>query len=88
MKEYERVILKKIEAYAKQAMQFKGDMDFAEFSQDAKTISACVLNLIQIGELVGRLEIEFTEANAQIPWRKIKGLRNRVVHDYEGIHMR
>ena len=56
MKEHEKVILEKVRAYAVQAIQFKGDMGFPEFSTDAKTIAACVLNLSQIGELVGRLD--------------------------------
>jgi uncharacterized protein with HEPN domain len=55
MKDYERVILKKVRAYAVQALQFKGDLDFVEFTGDAKTIAACVLNLSQIGELVWRI---------------------------------
>jgi uncharacterized protein with HEPN domain len=50
MKEHEKVILEKIKVYAIQAIQFKGDMDFVEFSSDAKTIAACVLNLSQVGE--------------------------------------
>ena len=80
MKEHEKIILEKIKTYAAQAVQFKGDMNFAEFSEDAKTIAACVLNLSQIGELAGRLSDEFLETNAQIPWRKIK------VHLYIGAH--
>jgi len=87
MKEYEKTILDKIKNYAVQAIQFKGDADFTEFSKDAKSIAACVLNLSQIGELAGRLDTEFIEANAQIPWHKIRGLRNRIVHDYEGIQL-
>ncbi|MCL2156061.1 MAG: DUF86 domain-containing protein [Leptospirales bacterium] len=87
MKEHEKVILEKIKTYAAQAIQFKGDTDFEDFSQDAKTIAACVLNLSQIGELAGRLDDKFLEANKQIPWRKMKGMRNRIVHDYEGIQL-
>lgn len=87
MKEHEKIILKKIRDYAEQAVEFKGSMDFEEFSNDAKTIAACVLDLCQIGELVGRLDDEFTEKFNQIPWRKIKGMRNRIVHDYEGIKL-
>jgi uncharacterized protein with HEPN domain len=87
MKEHEKAILEKMRAYAVQAIQFRGDVDFAEFSSDAKTIAACVLNLSQIGELVGRLDSEFLEAHTQIPWRKIRGMRNRIVHDYEGIRL-
>ena len=85
MKEHEKIILAKIKAYAEQAIKFKEDMDFAGFSNDAKTIAACVLNLSQIGELAGRLDDEFIQSNAQIPWRNIKNMRNRIVHDYEGI---
>ncbi len=83
----EKAILEKIKDYAIQAIQFKGDMTFEEFSYDLKTISACVFSLSQIGELVSRLDVEFVEVNSQIPWRKIKGMRNRIVHDYEGIQL-
>ena len=87
MKEHEKVILEKIKIYAVQAIQFIGDMSFEDFSKDAKTIAACVLNLSQIGELAGRLNDTFLEENKQIPWRKIKGMRNKIVHDYEGIQL-
>jgi len=87
MKELEKVVLKKIRTYAAQAIQFKGDMDFAEFSADAKTIAACVLNLSQIGELVGRLSDDFLQTQPHIPWRKMRGMRNRIVHDYEGVQL-
>ena len=87
MRERERIalILRKIKAYAQQTFEFKGDIDFEEFSSDFKTISACVFNLSQIGELVSRLGDEFIDTNPDIPWRKIKGMRNKIVHDYEGI---
>ncbi|MCL2634407.1 MAG: DUF86 domain-containing protein [Oscillospiraceae bacterium] len=85
MKEHEKIILIKMKTYALQAIEFKGDCDFTEFSNDFKTISACVFNLSQIGELVSRLDEEFINLYTQIPWRKMKGMRNKIVHDYEGI---
>lgn len=87
MKEHERIVLKKIKIYAEQAIQFKEDMTFKEFSDDLKTISACVFNLSQIGELVTRLDSEFLESSSQIPWHKMRGMRNRIIHDYEGIQL-
>ncbi len=87
MKEHERIILEKIKLYAEQAMQFKEGMSFEEFSDDPKTISACVFNLSQIGEMVTRLDSEFLEANSQIPWHKMRGMRNRIIHDYEEIKL-
>ncbi|MCL2055192.1 MAG: DUF86 domain-containing protein [Oscillospiraceae bacterium] len=85
MREYELTVLKKINSYANQTIEFKGDIEFSEFCTDFKTISACVFNLSQIGELSGKLGDDFKSAACHIPWQKIKGLRNRIVHDYEGI---
>jgi len=87
MKEHEKVILNRIKDYATQALLFIGDMDFIEFSNDSKTIAACAHNLAQIGELSGRLNDDFVEMYSHIPWRKIRGMRNRIVHDYEGLKM-
>ncbi|NLN82250.1 MAG: DUF86 domain-containing protein, partial [Clostridiales bacterium] len=70
-----------------QADCFREDMTFDEFSDDLKTVSACVFALSQIGELVTRLNPEFIEANSHIPWHKMKGMRNRIIHDYEGIKL-
>ena len=87
MKDREKIILDKIKIYAIQTIEFICDIDFQTFSNDIKTIAACVHNLSQIGELVGRLDEDFIESNPKIPWRKIRGMRNRIVHDYEGIQL-
>jgi len=87
MNEINKIILEKIKRYILQALDFKADIDFETFSDDLKTITACVFNLVQIGELVGKLNDEFIDQNTQIPWRKIKGMRNKIVHDYDGIRL-
>lgn len=46
-------------------------------------VEACVFNLSQIGELVNKLDKEFIESYPEIPWFKMRGLRNRIVHDCE-----
>ena len=40
------------------------------------------MSLLQIGELANHLTQDFTAAHTQIPWRRIIGLRNVVVHGY------
>jgi uncharacterized protein with HEPN domain len=87
MKERDKLILQKIKSYAVQITEFKGGTDFENFSRDAKTISACVFNLSQIGELAKKLDADFVKSDTDIPWQKIKGLRNRIVHDYEGVKL-
>lgn len=44
-----------------------------------------VRNLEIIGEASHHLPEEFKSRHADIPWSKMGGLRNRIVHDYIGI---
>lgn len=39
------------------------------------------------GELANRVEDTIADAHPEIPWRYICGLRNRIVHDYEGVNL-
>jgi uncharacterized protein with HEPN domain len=36
--------------------------------------------IIQIGEYVGRLSEDFKDTNDNIPWKRIKGMRNIATH--------
>ncbi len=45
-----------------------------------------VLNLLaHVGETSGKLSDDFLREVSGIDWEKIKGLRNRIVHDYLGL---
>jgi uncharacterized protein with HEPN domain len=58
------------------------DMDLKEFVGDEKTIDAVVRNLEVIGEAASRMPSDYRESHSEIPWRRIVGLRNRVIHAY------
>ena len=45
------------------------------------------MNLTQIGENVARLDDEFVSKYKDIKWKEMKGLRNKVVHDYDGVNL-
>lgn len=45
-------------------------------------VSMCIL---QIGELVNHLSDDFKNVHSEIPWRKIRGMRNYVAHEYGSI---
>ena len=62
-------------------------MSYEKFAADSMLTEACVFNLSQIGELANQLDDDFTLAHAEIPWRSLYGLRNRIVHDYDGVNM-
>lgn len=50
-------------------------------------VEACVFNLGQLGETANKIDEGFEEEHGEIPWRQIYGLRNRIIHDYEGINL-
>ena len=46
---------------------------------------AVILNLIVIGEAAVQVEAEypdFASANSVVPWKKLRGMRNRMTHGY------
>ena len=81
------VIVKKLSAYAAKIIGYCEGVTYEQFSADSKLAEACVFNLSQMGELANRVEDTFAEAHPEIPWRYIYGLRNRIVHDYEGVNL-
>jgi len=81
------MILQKIAGYVREALSYTQGMSFDDFSQDSKTINATAFVLGQIGELAKQVSEELQTANPQIEWRGMRGLRNRIVHDYENLDM-
>lgn len=59
--------------------------DADAFFSNEKTFDAVLMNFVIIGEAVSRLSEGLKEEENQIPWNKIKGLRNIVAHDYFGV---
>ncbi len=58
------------------------------FTADDMLVEACVFNLSQIGELCHGVTSEYTAAHPNIPWNEMYGLRNRIVHDYDGVNLK
>lgn len=51
--------------------------------QDDEVLLDCVMfRLVQISENSGKLTEDFKNKKRDIPWSAIRGLRNRLVHDY------
>ena len=81
------IILEKIIRHIDKIVSYVGCLDQATFLSDTKLVEACVFNLLQMGELAGRLDEGFRNVHADIPWFKIRGLRNKIAHDYEGVRL-
>jgi uncharacterized protein with HEPN domain len=61
------------------------EQDFDSFINDEKTIDAVVRNFEIIGEAANRIDPDFRTSNPEIEWKRIRGFRIRIVHDYFGI---
>jgi len=60
-------------------------MTSKEFLNDDKTIDAVIRNFEIIGEASNRIPEEIRDKYQLVNWHRIKGFRNRVIHDYMGI---
>jgi uncharacterized protein with HEPN domain len=65
-------------------------MDIEAFRADKKTQQAVILNLMVIGEAATQIMNEcpeFVEEHPAVPWRQIRGMRNRMAHGYFEINL-
>jgi uncharacterized protein with HEPN domain len=56
-----------------------------DFLKDDKTIDAVIRNFEIIGEASNRIPDEIRNKFQLVNWHRIRGFRNRIVHDYMGI---
>ena len=70
---------------AADACSFVDGVSKADFLLDRRTQQAVIMSLIIIGEAVAKLMDgygEFTQRHNHIPWRSMRGMRNRIAHGY------
>lgn len=72
--------ISKIEKYAKLVV------DFDDFSKNDMVFDAIVRELEIIGEASNNISDEFQKEHSDIPWRKIIGIRNALIHEYFGVN--
>jgi uncharacterized protein with HEPN domain len=70
-----------------QIRTYLADQDEEAFKKDRKTQDAIIRNLEIIGEAAGKLPEQMQKDEPEIDWRKIKGLRNILIHEYFGINL-
>lgn len=80
--------MQKMYRYTTKLMDYCTGHTYESFTENIQLVEACVFNLGQLGELCHVADSQFTQAHPEIPWREMYGLRNRIVHDYEGVNLR
>ncbi len=67
--------INKIEEYTK-------GFSFEDFAVSSQVIDAVVRNIEIIGEASKNIPPDIQNKFKDIPWQKIKGIRNRIIHEY------
>ncbi|HEX2148242.1 MAG TPA: DUF86 domain-containing protein, partial [Pseudorhizobium sp.] len=85
-----RTYLDEMELAAKELENFLAGVSRDEFGRSVLIQRAVGMNLLILGEASARLAEEFplfVEEHPDIPWVKIRGMRNRIAHGYLSINL-
>ena len=66
-------------------LEYTKGLTFDDFKKNYLVVDAVVRNFTIIGEAAGRIPDEYRKKHSEIEWDRIRGFRNRIVHDYFGI---
>lgn len=62
------------------------DLSYDGFLKDAKTQDAVIRNIEIVGEAAKGISNEFKKSHSLIPWKKLAGVRDRLIHHYFGVN--
>ena len=82
--------LRHIRQAAQEACEFAAGITRETFERDLKTQKAIEMNLVVIGEAASRVlehHPDFAQRHPELPWREMRGMRNRMAHGYFEINL-
>lgn len=82
------IVVSKMLKYIAKILKYSNGMTYEDFKTNEIVQEACVFNISQLGELANKVDKDFEETHTEVPWRQIYGLRNHIVHDYEGVNLK
>lgn len=78
----EKGILLYIIDYCRRIEEKVIDITRQAFDENRDINEIVCFNILQIGELAKRLSVDFTTQYNEVPWKNIKGMRDKVAHEY------
>ena len=68
--------------------RYVAEVDYEAFSNNDMMIDAVVRELEIIGEAAKNLSDVFVTAHPDIPWHRVKAMRNVLIHEYFGVNLK
>jgi len=66
--------------------KFVEGFNLEKFKKDEKTIYAAVMAIGIIGEASKNIPVRIKNKYKEIPWKKMSGMRDKLVHEYFGVN--
>ena len=68
-----------------ETQEFTQGLDFDAFARDRRTVNAVVRSLEVMGEAAKRIPAEIRKKYPEIPWKRMTGMRDKLIHEYSGV---
>lgn len=86
-KRTDREFVSDIQEAIRRVMDYTSGMTYEAFLADTKTQDAVVRNLEIIGEAAKNLSENIRAKRADIPWKGMTGIRDKLIHHYFGVNL-
>jgi len=70
------------------AVRFVEGLEYDDFVKDKKTVYAVTRAVEIIGEAVKKIPTRVKNRYLKVPWKKMAGMRDKLIHEYFGVDLR
>jgi len=83
----DKAFLHDVIASMRMVVDYVGGKSFADFARDQACVDAVVRRMEIIGEAAKRLSSPFRDQRPEVPWQKMAGIRDRLIHGYDDVDL-